>query len=185
MPHYKYGKRTEPIEFADFVEIMENGKFVDPLLHRSFLAFLYWTGCRKAEVLERVREDFRAKDNVLIVNIPAKKGGEREGELELDMDLPYLALVIERVKKTSPGRRVWPFTTRTAINIVKRAMGEKYYPHFLRLNRATRFLEDPDTTIPDMKAWFGWKRIETINKYVGYSKRHIREQKARLRKEFE
>ena len=185
MPKYKHGKQIEPIDFETFTNIMEHGTFVKSLLHKSFFTFLYWIGCRKAEALERVKEDFRIKNGVLIIKIPAKKGGQREGELELDVDLPYLNLVLTRIKRTRKGKRVWPFTERTAINIVKRTMGEKYYPHFLRLNRATRFLEDPDTTIPEMKAWFGWKRIETISKYVGYAKRNIREQRARLRKEFE
>lgn len=61
-------------------------------------------------------------------------------------------------------------------------MGNKYYPHFFRLNRAVGFLDDPTTTTPEMIAWFGWKRIETINEYMGFSKRHVDTQRKRLNK---
>jgi len=139
---------------------------------------------RKSEALERVKEDFTVKDGLLIVDAPAKKGGQRE-PLEVDADLPYIDLIIEQLEKTRKTRRLWRFSERTAINVVKRALGEKYYPHFLRLNRSTKFLEDPTTTLPEMKAWFGWKSAQTIDKYIGYSRRDIRKQSKRLRREVE
>ena len=184
MPRYKHGKQTRPIDWETFKDMMEKGEFVKSLLHKSFLAFLYWFGIRKTEALERVKKDFQVKDGLLIVDCPAKKGGERE-PLEVDVDLPYVDLILERVKRTRKNRRVWGFSERTAINVVKRAMGDKYYPHFLRLNRATKFLEDPTTTIPQMKAWFGWKAAKTIDDYIGYSRRDIRKQRERLRREVE
>jgi integrase len=185
LPRYKYGKITAPIDFETFKDAMENGKFVKSrmLSHKSFLAFLYWFGVRKAEALERTKEDFLIKDGLLIVDATPKKGGERE-PLEVSLDYPYVNLIVEKVKKTKEGR-VWDFSPRTAINIVKRAMGERYYPHFFRLNRATRFLEDPTTTLPEMKAWFGWKAAKTVDPYVGYSRRHIRRQRERLKRELE
>jgi len=191
LPKYKYGKITAPIDFKTFQDAMENGKFVKSkmLSHKSFLAFLYWFGVRKAEALERTKEDFLIKDGLLIVNATPKKGGERE-PLEVSVDYPYVDLIVEKVKKTkhtlrNKEGRVWNFSSRTAINIVKRAMGDRYYPHFFRLNRATRFLEDPTTTLPEMKAWFGWKAAKTVDPYVGYSRRHIRRQRERLKRELE
>ena len=80
MPKYKHGKVTAPIDFQTFKDAMENGRFAkDKMLsHKSFLAFLYWFGVRKAEALERTKEDFLVKDSLLIVNATPKKGGERE-----------------------------------------------------------------------------------------------------------
>ena len=191
MPSYKYGKITAPIDFRTFRDAMENGRFAKgkALSHKSFLAFLYWFGVRKAEALERTKEDFLITDGLLIVNARPKKGGERES-LEIPVDYPYADLIIENVKRTrhSPRNedgRVWDFSPRTAINIVKRALGDRYYPHFFRLNRATRFLEDPTTTLPEMKAWFGWKTSKTVDPYIGYSRRHIRKQRERLKRELE
>jgi len=186
--HYKYGKQTEPIDFETFKSIMENGKFVKPLAHRSFLAFLYWFGVRRAEALERVKSDFEIKDDLLIVDATPKKGGERE-PLEVPVDYPYVDLIIEQVNRTrrtlaNPTRRVWNFSESTAWRIVKRVM-PKHYPHYFRLNRATRFLEDPTTTLPEMKAWFGWKAAKTVDPYIGYSRRHIHRQRERLKRELE
>jgi len=184
--HYKYGKQTEPIDLQAFKDMIQNGKFVDPLRDKSLLAFLYWFGVRRAEVIERVKEDFQIKDNLLIVNCPPKKGGERE-PLEIPVDYPFVDLIIEQVDRTrrtlaNPTRRVWNISEETAWRIVKRVM-PKRYPHYFRLNRATRFLEDSTTTIPEMKAWFGWKSTRTIDEYVGYSRRHIRRQRERLARE--
>jgi len=183
LPKYKYGKVTAPIDFQTFKEAMENGKFAKGrmLSHKSFLTFLYWFGVRKAEALERRKEDFLVKDGLLIVDATPKKGGERES-LEVPVNLPYVDLIIRNSKQTKEDR-VWNFSPRTAINIVKRVMGDRYYPHFFRLNRATRFLEDPTTTLPEMKAWFGWKAAKTVDPYIGYSRRHIRKQRERLKME--
>jgi len=184
--HYKYGKQTEPIDLQTFKDIMQDGRFVNPLRDKSLLAFLYWFGVRRAEVIERVKEDFQIKDSLLIVNCPPKKGGERE-PLEIPVDYPFVDLIIEQVDRTrrtlaNPTRRVWNISEETAWRIVKRVM-PKRYPHYFRLNRATRFLEDSTTTIPEMKAWFGWKSTRTIDEYVGYSRRHIRRQRERLARE--
>ena len=184
--HYKYGKQTEPIDLQTFKVIMQNGEFVNPLRDKSLLAFLYWFGVRRAEVIERVKEDFQIKDSLLIVNCPPKKGGERE-PLEIPVDYPFVDLIIEQVDRTrrtlaNPTRRAWNISEETAWRIVKRVM-PKRYPHYFRLNRATRFLEDSTTTIPEMKAWFGWKSTRTIDEYVGYSRRHIRRQRERLARE--
>ncbi len=182
---YKHGKQTEPITLEQFKTIMEKGKFVKchRLRDRSLLAFLYWYGVRSSEALERTREDFKTEDGLLIVNAPAKKGGQREA-LEIRVDLPYVNLIIKQVNKTrrttkNPFGHVWNMSQTTAWRVVKRVM-PKHYPHFFRLNRATRFLDDPTTTIPQMKAWFGWKSADTINSYIGHSRRHIKEMRAKL-----
>lgn len=186
--HYKYGKQTAPIDFQAFQDVMEKGRFVRKLRDKSFLAFLYWFGVRRSEALELVKEDFQIKDGLLMVNCPAKKGGQREA-LEAPTDLPHVKLIIEQVQKTrrtlaNPTRRVWNISGPTAWRIVKRVM-PKHYPHYFRLNRATRFLEDETTTLPEMMAWFGWKAAKTVDPYIGYSRRHIRKQRERLARELE
>jgi integrase len=191
LPRYKYGKVTAPIDYQSFKEAMESAIFPKgrTLSYKSFIAFLYWFGVRKAEALERKTEDFIVEDNLLIVNATPKKGGHRE-PLEIPADYPYVDLIIKKIEKKrrfdkNGDGRIWSFSSRTAINVVKRVMGDRYYPHFFRLNRATRFLEDPTTTLPEMKAWFGWKAAKTVDPYIGYSRRHIRRQRQRLKKELE
>lgn len=188
MGKYKHGKQTEPIEFETFKSVMENGDFLKPLRDRSFLAFIYWFGVRRAEVLERVKDDFEIKDGLLIVDAKPKKGGERE-PLEISVNHPYVDLIMKQLSRTrrtrrNPTGRVWNISEATAWRIVKRVM-PKHYPHFFRLNRATRFLDDPKTTLPQMKAWFGWKASKTVDPYIGYSRRHIKEMSAKLGQELE
>ncbi len=187
MPKYKHGKNTEPIEFSTFKEVMESKRFINPLHDRSFLSFLYWFGTRKSEAYERVKEDFTLTDTLLVVHCPAKKGGKRE-TLQAPIDLPYIDLIIQQMEDTkktrsNPEGRVWNINGLKAWRIIKRSLGEKYYPHFLRLNRAVHFLDDPTTTIPEMQSWFGWRKISTIDSYLGYSKRHLDKQSSRLKNE--
>lgn len=184
MPKYKHGKQTNPMDFKTFQDIMEHGEFKVPKRDRSFLALLYWCGVRKSEAYERVKEAFTITNSHLIIDFgKRKKGGLKVPPLELNLKLPYVSLIVDRVKKARRGERVWDISGVTAWRIIKRALGKKYYPHFLRLNRATHFLDDPETTVPDMKAWFGWKTSRTIDDYIGYSKRNIQRQSERLEKE--
>lgn len=178
----------KPIDFERLREVMEHGQFIKGNYHRSFLAFLYWFGVRKGEALAMKASDFSVdkEKEIMVVNCPAEKGGERE-PLECGLKLPYVILILKEVLNAIEKKRerVWEFSSVTAWHIIKRAMGQKYYPHFLRLNRATHFLEDPTTTVPEMLGWFGWKQAKTISPYVGYSRRHIKKQSSRLAKEVE
>lgn len=182
MPKYKYGKQEEWIAFEGFQRTMENGKFIKPLRDKSYLAFLYWAGPRRSGAIERIKEDFQVQKRVLTVNIPPKKGGLKAPPIEIPLDLPYVHLIVKQVKKAKPGERVWPISPVTAWRIVKRVM-PKHYPHFFRGNRATAFLDDPTTTTPQMMTWFRWRSSRTVDNYILKSKRHIRKQAARLRRE--
>ncbi len=184
MPVYKHGKQKETIDLETFRRwIRKLDGSPQPLRDKSLLAFLYWFGVRKEEALERVKEDFSVKGGIMTVNAPPMKSGERP-PLEIPADLPFVNLIIKQVEETKPRQRVWPISPVTAWRIVKK-VSERHYPHFFRLNRATQFLNDPEITIPQVKTWFAWKRIETVNKYIGYSKRHIRQMAPRLRNEVE
>jgi integrase len=181
MPIYKYGKQKELIYLQQFMEILEATRFVKPLRDKSFLAFLYWFGTRKSEALERVKEDFEIENNILRVNAKVKKRGERPA-LEIPIDLLLVNLIIEKIEKTKPNRRVWNMSPTTAWRIVKR-FSDKLYPHYFRLNRASHFLENPETSTAEMMTWFGWRSTKTVDKYVGYSRRHIVTMSSRLKKE--
>ncbi len=189
LPKYKHGKQEEWITFQDFQRIMEHGRFVKPLRDRSFLAYIYWIGPRRSGALERVREDFKVEKGVLKVDLPPKKHGLEAPPIEIPADLPYVDLIIEKVKKTrrSPGNPeglVWNMSATTAWRIVKRVM-PKHYPHFFRGNRATSFLNDPTTTTPQMMTWFRWKSHRTVDNYILKSKRHIQLMAPKLRQEIE
>ena len=146
---------------------MEKGHFArgKRLLHRSFLAFLYWFGVRKQEALNRVKEDFRIQGNSLYVHVPPLKHGKKRPDLSISVDAPYVDLIIKQVKRTRSGQSVWNLSPTTAWRIVSRVL-PKHYPHFFRLNRCVNFLNTPGNTIAGVQSWFGWNRIETVNSYV-------------------
>lgn len=188
-PHkYKYGKKEEEIDLATFKKIMEKGHFVKES-HRSFLAFLYWIGCRKKEALERTKADFKITKNILYARVPVKKGGKRVQPLPIPRDLPYVDLVIKQVKRTrrtrrNPRSRIWNFGDVTAWRIVKRVMPE-HYPHFFRLNRIVKFFDNPQATVTQVRTIFGIRSVRTINYYLGLSKRSVQAVPTYLRAEVE
>jgi len=187
MGKYKHGKVKIGIEFKNFNDIMATKKFLRSLRDKSLLAFLYYFGTRISEALRLRKTDFEIRQDVLVINCPALKGGERL-PLEIGLDLPFVNLIIKQVEKTrktkmNPTRLVWNMHRTTAWRMIKRSMGEKYYPHFFRLNRATQFLSDPTTTIIDMKSWFGWQSVSTIDSYMGLSRRGVTAGRRRIRDE--
>lgn len=182
LPKYKSGKQTEPIELNFMKEIIEKGIFKKQS-HKSFLAFLYLTGVRRSETLERIPKDFIKDSSFLTINFPPVKRGLPH-TIKLSLDLPFVNLITEQIEKTKPNRKIWDLKRTTADNIVKRAMGQKYYPHFLRLNRNVHFLNDPTTTDPELQSWFGVKRVSSWKEsYMGYTQRHIDKQAERLKQQ--
>lgn len=185
-PHkYLHGKQAETMTFEEFDKALRFNKHLS-LKYLSFLAFLYLAGCRLNEALSRVKKDFNIEDNVLVLTIPATKKGEREF-LEFDLSWPYVKeFIIPHVEKVrADNNRIWNFTDRTGERLVKKVFGDKYYPHYFRLNAAVSFCRNPDTSIQDIKAWFGWRRIETINEYMGLARRDVSEARKKRGMEFE
>jgi len=186
IPIYKYGKQTDTIDLEFLQERMKKGEFKSPLRDKSFLVLLYWTGVRKSEAYERVKGDFeinKTKTDLVIDFHQRKKNGLKVPPLEIPLDLPYVNLIREQLERTRTGERVWFLSSATAWRIVKRALGKKYYPHFLRLNRITRMFDDPTTTIPEAKSWTGIKTAKALDVYIGFSKRRMEKGKERLRRE--
>lgn len=169
-PIYKHGKQTDTIDLGFLKKRMnKKGAFKNPSRDKSFLALLYWTGVRKSEAFERVKEDFKITETDLIVDFhQRKKRGLEVPPLEIPLELPFVDLIVERVNRIKPGRRVWNISGVTAWRITKRALGDQYYPHFLRLNRITRMFDDPTTTIPEIKSWTGIKTTQSLDVYIGY-----------------
>lgn len=172
MGKYKHGKQKSEMEKETFYDIMEHGNFVKPQTHRAFLALLYYVGCRKAEALELTKENFKITDIFLYVDIPAKKHGIERSPFKLNRKLPYVDVILERAERTRKGKRVFPFNSVTAWLIIKRVAPKKY-PHYFRLNRTVKFLNNPNVTLNEIRQWMAWKSIDTVNNYLGYSERTI------------
>jgi integrase len=178
MPRYAHGKQTKSMTQEEFLAAMEKGHFMKPR-HKAFLALLYYTGSRKAEILELTPEAWQVAPDALIVRVKAKKHGVERGAYILRRDLPYVNDIAAAVEKTRPAKRIFPFTPSTAWNVVKRIL-PKHYPHYFRLNRAVHFLDKPDVTLDEVRQWFGWKSLRTVDHYLGYSERTTTKLSVRL-----
>lgn len=171
MGKYKYGKQKEEIDAEYFSEILDTGFFVKPM-HRAFLVLLYYIGCRKSEALQLVKEDVKVNADYIYLTVEPLKHGIERPAFVLSRELPYVELLVERWMKVKPGCRVFPFSTVTAWQIVKRVLPH-HYPHFFRLNRCVKFLNKEGVTQDEIRQWFAWKSLKTIDSYLGYSQRTI------------
>lgn len=167
-PHkYKYGKPDEPISKVDLEHALKEGHFASPLKHKSYLVITALIGSRKTEALEIFREDIRHSGDSLFVKIPAKKHGQRGGELELPLSWPGMDLVHQQWQRTRAGKKVWRMSPSTAWRIVKRVFPKKS-PHHLRWTVITELRAAKDErliTTDEIKSWTGIKRDATIEGY--------------------
>lgn len=181
MPLYKHGKNTTPIQFSYFKKCLETVDFpkFSKIRNKSLLAILFYTGCRVSQALSLRREDIIIQNGYMTFRLkPQKKG--REATVKISLSLPYAKDILRQVKKTGKGERIWNISRQTVWSLTKAVFGPKYYPHFFRLNRATHFLEDSTTTLPEMLAWFSWKSAKTVDSYIGFCGRYTDRQASRL-----
>lgn len=166
MGKYKHGKPNKEISIPEFINYLKNAKFLK-LSHKAWFVLVYWIGCRRTEPLNIVKEDITEKDNILFLEIPAKKDGERGGKIELPMHLPGMEIVKKRWMATRKKRRLFPFETSTSWRIIKR-IDETLSPHWFRHNRLTKFrrlLDQGKISKDDIKSFTGIKSDRTIENY--------------------
>ena len=168
MPKYKFGKQKRELSKEEFWRFVEKGNFVKRR-HKAFFVLIYYTGARKAELLELTKDKFQIDPEFLRVDVKAKKQGIERAAFKLRRDLPYVELIVKAVEKTRGNKRVFPFDQTTAWRIVKR-VSPKHYPHFFRLNRCVKFLNNPEITLNEIRQWFAWKSLKSVESYLGYSR---------------
>lgn len=193
MPIYKHGKQHDIMSFQEVKQKVIDKKL--SISEESFFWILYYTGCRKSEAYERVAEDFVINDTHLVVDFhERKKGGAEVDPLELPLHwygVDKIVEVIEKAQKRKPhmkavyvyedkkrtrllkkGRWTFPKIQSTkAWDIVKKVLGEKYYPHFLRLNRLSEIGSDPTANLLRLKSFSGIKSARVLDEYLGTSKK--------------
>ena len=192
MPHYKAGKQIKLLEFSD-IQIKVNKSTQDLSLESlAFFWILYYTGCRKSEAYERLVSDCTlTKTNFILDFHKRKKGSSEVPPLKIPLWFPGMDLVCEQLEKarsksgrkrklfektvkgirsTEYKRGNWLFPhvqSRWAQIIVKKILGPKYYPHFLRLNRITEICSDATSNLTRIKSFTGIKTIKVIEDYMG------------------
>lgn len=165
MGKYKYGKPNAEIDLEDLKKAL--GRSYLNLVYKAYVILLYWVGCRRSEPLEIKREDVVEKDGVLYMNIPAFKGGERGGLVELPLSLFGVYLIKEVWQLTPKGAKLFCFSDKTGYRKVKKLFPRKT-PHWLRHNRLTKLRAKRDIgeiTTDDIKSFTGIKSDSTIERY--------------------
>lgn len=138
-------------------------------------------GWKKSEIIDGIlKEDIQLKGRFIRIQADeVRKHGHRESPLWLPIDKPGVEDIVETWNATKKGKRLFPISRSYAWKFVKEVTG-KLYPHFFRLNRATKFAEHPKTSIKDLKDWFGWVDARTIEKYLAKGGRATKDMAQRI-----
>jgi integrase len=190
MPWYRSeGKILTPLTEEDFKKGIETGLFLEPK-HKSFCVLLFYTALRKTEALKLRKKDFQVSNkNILITaEYPQEqklrvkhddgtteriktgkivygrlKHGKKTPPLVIPINAPYADLILQAIVQTSDrDSLVWPYSPKTAYNIVHRVWK---YPHLFRLSRITNFFLE-GWTIAQVKNWTGLT-LTALESYVG------------------
>jgi integrase len=171
MPWYrKEGKVLTPLTEAAFKEGMQRDHFVTHR-HRALVILYYYSGVRRMEGLRVTREQFQIGQNYIYFEVGQRlKHSKQTSPLPIPKTAPYVNELEDAIIQTQKGKRVFPYSSRTAYNIVRRAFK---YPHWFRLSRITWFfsphpeLDRPaGFSIAEVKNWTGLS-ILALDYYVG------------------
>ncbi len=187
---YKYGKQMQIIEFPEIVNKVKAARKHLTKESEAYFWLLYWCGVRKSEAYERITDDIEITETHFIIDFhKRKKGGLAVPPLKLPRVFPGVDILCEQLRKARKRKPTWkqikppkekpkrmkarwlfPHINRTwAGVIVKRILGEKYYPHFLRLNRISELCTDPTSNIARISSFTGIKTLRIIEYYLGAS----------------
>jgi len=138
------------------------------------------TVCTSEQIEGIIKENIRVEHNFIRLQADeVRKHGERFNPLWLPLNALGADEIIQTWKNTKSGERLFPISRSYAWQFIKDITGD-YYPHFFRLNRATRFAEHPDTSLKDLQNWFGWKSIVTASKYMAKGGRQTKKMAERF-----
>lgn len=195
MPWYrKHGKILKIITDQEFTDGLTNGHAQE--IHKAYLVILYYSAVRKTEALRAIKEQFKTANGFLYFDVGprlkkirrSKKGKKltqatidahfkkrmasiTTEPLPLPLDAPFMDILVKQIEATEEGKRVFPFSPKTAYNIVDRAFVG--YPHLFRLSRITWFfLPHPERgfprgySIPQVRNWTGLS-LAALDYYIG------------------
>jgi len=113
----------------------------------------YYSAVRRAEALRAVREQFKLTGDSIVFDLGVRlKHGVRTPGLNVPLEAAYADEIVWSVENTLPRRRVWPYSKRTAYNIVSRVFPA--YPHYFLLSRITNFFLE-GWTVAQVHSWTG------------------------------
>ena len=76
--------------------------------------------------------------------------------------------------------RVFPISKWLGWFLISHVTDGRLYPHYFRLNRATKFAENEKTTLMELARWFGWSQLSTASVYMARAGRTTKAMADRL-----
>lgn len=160
---YKHGKILESITPEQFEQALKD-PYNRALEIQAFIVLIYLTGARVSEVLRATKESFQVTEKAIYWEVGKRlKHGKQTPPLPLSLDQPHIAVLLEQIRRTKKGKRVFDFDRTTAWrHCSKSGLG---YNHHARLTAITFFIKQ-GYSLAHIVNWFGLT-VETVNSYVG------------------
>jgi len=107
-------------------------------------------------------------DNIIrIVSNSPLKHGKRSQPLWIHRDKLGSETIVKQYERTQhENDRLFPVSRTQAWRLIKQISHHNSHPHLYRHSLATKLADHPDTTIRDLKSWFGWSDPRTIDAYL-------------------
>ena len=161
--HYsKHGKISKLLSQDEFITKAEK---IRKKRMRACVTLLFYTGVRVGELIRALKEQFWINEGMLNFDVgPREKTKRLTSPLQIPVTAPLMDNVVQVIKYTRKGQRVFPCTRAT----VWRTIGIYFdaYPHYFRLNRITQFLV-AGFSLPEVISWSGHKNIFGLEAYIG------------------
>lgn len=130
------------------------------------------------------KQDMSTRQQYLIIDPKeVAKHGKRDEPLFLDRRLLGVDQIIQQWALAEDREdKVFPISKEHGWFLISMVTEGTLYPHYFRMNLATKFASHPDTSIIELQQWFGWRDPRTVQKYMGKAGRVTRKMGDRLSK---
>jgi hypothetical protein len=201
---YKHGKVETALSNEEFERYLQGALKVRSKVNvPALLSMLNYSGLRVSEITGDVPHKYHTKDGeehltkvfhglrkkdlsidgeLLKINCEeVRKHGKREEPLFIPLNRLGVNYIIDEWKRVDEeDARVFPCSKWLAWYLISHVTEGRLYPHYFRLNLATKFASDERTSLIDLMSWFGWSDARTASSYMSKAGRTTRKMADRL-----
>jgi len=102
----------------------------------------------------------------VVSNSPLKHGRRLQPLWIHRSKLGAETIVKQHARTQHENDRIFPVSRQQVWRFIKMVSNSNAHPHLYRHSLATKLADHPDTTIRDLKSWFGWSDPRTIDAYL-------------------